>query len=106
MSAMQFCSESLCPVKHEFLLKHTTTLFSLSDHDILSRNVELVLIKYRPIITVDLLETCAGSPPRVGLRSDLWYYNQSGATELLIMSALHYGRMCFKSGKTLRALHT
>ena len=86
---MQFCSESLCPVKHEFLLKHTTTLCPLSDHDILSRNVELVLIKYRPIIMVDL-----------------WYYNQSVATELLIMSAIHYGRMSFKSGKTLGALHS
>ena len=33
-----------------------------------------------------------------------WYYNQSGVTELLIMKILiisEYGRMCFKSFKTL-----
>ena len=35
----------------------------------------------------------------------LWYYNQSGVTDLLIMRDLHYGRMCFKSVKSLRALH-
>ena len=27
----------------------------------------------------------------------LWYYNQSGATELLLMRDFRYGRMCFKS---------
>ena len=27
----------------------------------------------------------------------LWYYNQSGVTELLIMRDTYYGRMCFKS---------
>ena len=31
--------------------------------------------------------------------------NQSGVTELLIMRDPHYGRMCFKSVKTLRVLH-
>ena len=31
----------------------------------------------------------------------LWYYNQSGVTELLIMRDPHYGRMCLKSVKTL-----
>ena len=59
-------------------LKHITILFSLSDH-----------IKYRSIIMVGLS-----------------YYNQSGATELLIMRDSHYGRMCFKSFKTLEALHS
>ena len=37
---------------------------------------------------------------------DLWCYYQSGVTELLIMRDSHYGRMCFKSDKTLRALHS
>ena len=37
----------------------------------------------------------------------LWCYSQSGVTELLIiMRDLHYGRMCFKSGKTRGALHS
>ena len=26
----------------------------------------------------------------------LWYYNQSGATELLIMRDFNFGLMCFK----------
>ena len=68
-------------------LKHTTTLFYLSDHNILSQ--ELLLIKYRLII-------------RVGI----WCCNQSGVTELLIMRNPHYGRMCFKSAKTLGDLHS
>ena len=38
----------------------------------------------------------------VGLRC----YNQSGVAELLIMRDPHYGRMCFKSVKTLGALHS
>ena len=37
---------------------------------------------------------------------DLWCYNQSGVTELLIMRDHHYGRMFFKSVKTLGALHS
>ena len=36
----------------------------------------------------------------------LWCYNQSGVTELLIMRDPHYGRMCFKSVKTLGTLHS
>ena len=48
----------------------------------------LLFIKYRRIIMVGI-----------------WYYNQSGATELLIMSDFHYGRMCFKSVETFGALH-
>ena len=36
----------------------------------------------------------------------LWCYNQSGVTKLLIMWDPHYGRMCFKSVKTLGALHS
>ena len=38
----------------------------------------------------------------VGLR----YYNQSGATKLLIIRGFHYDRMCFKSVRTLGALHS
>ena len=52
-------------------------------------NGELFLIKYRSIIIVGLC-----------------YYNQSGVTELLIMKNPHYVRMCFKSVKTLGALHS
>ena len=33
----------------------------------------------------------------------LWYYNQSGVTELLIMRDPYYGWMCFRSVKTLGA---
>ena len=73
------------------ILKHTTTLFSLSDHDILSREwrfiAHQVQIKYHGRLMVG-------------------YYNQSGATELLIMRDPHYDRMCFKSVKTLGALHS
>ena len=36
----------------------------------------------------------------------LWYYNQSGVTELLILRDPQYDRMCFKSVKTLRVLHS
>ena len=36
----------------------------------------------------------------------LWCYTQSGVTELLIMRNPHYGRMCFKSVKTLGAVHS
>ena len=57
-----------------------------------ARNGELLLIKYRPIIMVGL-----------------WCYNQSGVTELLIMRDPYhhdYGQMCFKSVKTLEALHS
>ena len=69
------------------LLKHTTTLFYLFDHYILSR--EWRVASYRPIIMICL---CC--------------YNQSGVTELLVMWDPHYGRICFKSVKTLRALHS
>ena len=72
-------------VRYYGLLKHTSTLFSLSDHDILSR--ELLLIKYRPIIVVGLCAIIS-------------------VTELLIMRDPHYDRMCFKSVKTLGALHS
>ena len=47
------------------------------------------MIKYRSIIMVGL-----------------WCYNQSGVIELLIMRHPHYGRMCFKLGKTLGALQS
>ena len=36
----------------------------------------------------------------------LWYYNQSGVTELLIMMDHHYDRICFKSVKTIGTLHS
>ena len=61
-------------------LKHTTTLFSLSDHYILSREWWVI---------VDQLHTNYHGRPMV--------YNQSGVTELLIMRDTDYGRMCFKS---------
>ena len=70
-------------------LKHTTTLFSLSDHYILSREWRVIVDQYTPIIMV-------------GLRC----YNQSGVTELFIMRDPHYGRMCFKSVKTLGPVHS
>ena len=41
--------------KHDRHLKHTITLISLSDNDILSGNGELLLTKYRPIIVVGLM---------------------------------------------------
>ena len=56
---------------HKFFLKHTITLFALSDRYILRR--ELLLIKYRPIIMVGI-----------------WCYKQSGVTELFIMRDPHY----------------
>ena len=68
-------------------LKRTTILFSLSHHQILSSDGELWLIKHRLIIMVRI-----------------WCYNQgSGVTELLIMRDPYYGRMCFKSVKTVGA---
>ena len=70
-------------------LKHTTTLFALSDHYILSR-------EWRDI--VDQVQTNYHGRPMVLF--------QSGVTELLIMRDTHYGRMCFKSVKTLGALHS
>ena len=47
------------------------------------------MIKYRPIIM-----------------AGLWCYNQSGVTELSNMRDPYYGRMCFKSVKTLGDLHS
>ena len=72
------------------VLKHTTTLFALSDHYILSRGWRFI---------VDHVQTNYH-----GIMVGLWCYNQSGVTELLIMRDPHYGRMCFKSVKTLGAL--
>ena len=71
-------------------LKHTTTLFSLSDHDILSREWRVFVHQVQTIIIM------------VGICN----YNQSGATKLLIMRDFHYGRMCFKSVKILGALYS
>ena len=64
------------------LLKHTTTLFSLSDHDILSREWSY----------------CSSSRDQLS-----W---QAADCRLLIMRDFHYGRMCFKSVKTLGAFQS
>ena len=82
MAALNWC----CHITSEFnhLLKHTTTLFALSDHYILSREW---------IVIVDQVQTNY----HVGL---------SGVTELLILRDPHYGRICFKSVTTLGALHS
>ena len=69
-------------------LKHTTTLFALSsDHYILSREWRVVVDQVQTII---MIEACGAI----------------GVTELLIMRDHDYGRMCFKSVKTLGALHS
>ena len=65
-------------------LKHTTTLFSLSDHYILSRELRIFVDK--------VLTNYYGRP---------MVLNLSSVTQLLIMRDLHYARMCFKSVKTL-----
>ena len=64
-----------------YKFKHITTLYYLSDPDILSREWR-VNVEYHGSI-------------------DLWYYNQSRVTELFIMRNPHYYRMSFKSVKTL-----
>ena len=69
---------------HASSLKHITTLFSLSDHDILSR-------EWRG--RVGHVQTNHHDRPMV-----------PGVTELLIMTDPHYDRMCFKSVKTLGAV--
>ena len=56
-------------------LKHTTTLFSLSHHDILSREWK--------VIAHQVQTNYHGRPSYI-------VYNQSGATELLIMVDFHY----------------
>ena len=53
-------------------LKHTTTLFFLSDHYILSRWWRVI---------IDQVQT-----KNIIIMVGLWYYNQSGATKLLIMN--------------------
>ena len=46
---------TVCPHAMYTRLKHTTTLFALSDHYILiAGNGDLLLIKYKPIIMVGL----------------------------------------------------
>ena len=71
------------------VLKHTTTLYSLSEHYILSREWRVI---------DDQVHTNYHGRPLC--------YKQSGVTELLIMKDPHYGRMCFKSVKTLGALYS
>ena len=73
-------------VEHSLFLKHTTTLLYLSDHYILSREWETI---------VDQVQTDYHGRPMVLC-----------VTELLIMREPHYGRICFKSVKTLGALHS
>ena len=83
------------------VLKHTSMLFSLSDHHILSREWRVIVDQEQanyygwPIYDafIDYLV-------------NLCCYNQSGVTELLIMRDPHYGRVCFKSVKTLGDLHS
>ena len=59
---------------HSRILKHTTTLFALSDHYILRREWRVIVNQvHRPIIM-----------------EGQWYYNQSDVTELLIMMDPHY----------------
>ena len=75
----------------DLMLKITTTLFFCSTTTFYAGNGDLLLTKYRPV--------CHDRP--------IWLYNQSGATELLIMRDFHYGRMSFKSVIiTLRAVHS
>ena len=69
------------PLTLHYFLCATTTFYA--------GNGELLLIQCRPVIMVGL-----------------WYYNQSGVTELLIIRDTHYGQKCFKSAKTLGALHS
>ena len=71
-------------------LKHTTTFFFL-----------VRPLHFKP----GMVSYCWPSKDQFFIMVDLWYYNQSGVTELLIMRHPHYGRMCFKSVKTHGALH-
>ena len=87
---VHICGEISDKMHHLYrVLKHTTTFFSLSDHYILSREWRVI---------VDLVQTNYHGRPMI--------LNQSGVTELLIMRDFHYGIMCFKSVKTLGALHS
>ena len=72
--------------------KHTTILFALSDHYILSRGWRVIVDQH------DQVQANYHGRPMV--------YNQSGVTELLIMMDPHYGQMCFNSDKTFGALHS
>ena len=67
--------------QHSDPLKHTTTLFALFDHYILSREWRVI---------VDQVQTNYHGRPR----------------ELSSVRDPHEGRMCFKSVKTLGALHS
>ena len=71
------------------LLKHTTTLFTLSDNYILSREWRVI---------VDQVQT--------NYHGRLMVVYPSDANDLLIMSDPHYGRMCFGSVQTLGVLHS
>ena len=78
---------TLPPIFH---LLTISSLFSLFDHYLLSREWRVI---------VNQVQT---NYHGIGL----WSYNQSGVTELLIIKDPHYGRMCFKSVKTLGTLHS
>ena len=60
-------------VAFHLVFKHTTTLFALSDHYVLSREWRVFVEQVQ-----------------------VWCYNQPGVTKLLIMRDPHYGWMCFK----------
>ena len=63
-----------------------------------------IIVFVRPLHSKPGMESyCLSSTDQLML--GLGCYNQPGVTELLIMSDPHYGRMCFKSIKTLGALH-
>ena len=78
------------PNEHDSNLKHNTTLFSLSDHYILS-------LEWRVI--VDQVQTNYHGRPNDTIISQVYI-------EILIMRDPHYGRMCFEADKTLGALHS
>ena len=78
-----------CNQQQDSQANHTTILFSLYDYYILSREWRVI---------VDQVQTNYHGRSMVP--------NQSGVTKLLIIKDPHYGWMCFKSVKTLGALHS
>ena len=71
---------------------HTTTLLYLFDHDILSQEERVIVDQ----VQINYYGTLNGTIVP----------HQSGVTKLLIMRDPHYGRMRFKSVKTLGVLHS
>ena len=68
---------------------HHYIIYALSYHYILSREWRVIIHQVQTNMMVGI-----------------WCYNQSGVTEMLIMRDPYYDRMCFKSVKTLGALHS